>query len=103
MLWALPGTSSAEVVHVALLEEFSAMFEQPLIAEVPSLNVTLPFAPGFPAVALTVAVKVTFWPYVLGLLPIARVVVVLRVASWKWAKKVPKFALPMTQARQTGG
>jgi hypothetical protein len=72
-------------VHVAWLETLSATPEHPVIADVPSLKATDPFAPGLPAEAATVAVKVTLWPKVLGLLLLVRLVVVVRVASVKCA------------------
>src|SRR5215210_2231847 len=76
MLWV--AAPSAEVEQVAWLEAFSVTL-QSVVA--PSLNVTVPFAPGLPSVAVTVAVNVTLCPYVLGLLLLDTVVVVARVAS----------------------
>jgi hypothetical protein len=82
MLCGLPTALSADVVHVAWLEALRACAEQPPIAVPSDLKVTLPFAPGFaPAVALTVAVKVTLSPYVLGLVPAVRVVDVVVLLS----------------------
>src|SRR5215210_4075566 len=75
MVW--DPTPSDEVEQVALLVPSSAWFEQSVV--VPSLNVTVSCpAVGLPPVALTVAVKVTLVPKVLGLGLLVTVVVVAR-------------------------
>src|SRR5215211_8929048 len=79
MLCGLATADRADVVHVAWLEPFSATALQTTVA--PSLKVTVPLAPGSPAAALTVAVKVTLCPYVLGLLLLTTLVVVGRVVA----------------------
>jgi len=61
-----------DVLRVACREEFS--LADPRVV-VPSMNVTVPV--GVPAVALTVAVKVTLWPLFEGLRDDVSVVVVL--------------------------
>jgi len=73
MVYGLPATVSVDVVHVAWLDGFSATALHSVVA--PILNVTVPFAPGSPAAAVTVAVNVAFAPYVVGLLLVTVVVV----------------------------
>jgi hypothetical protein len=75
----LPTALRAEVVHVVWLDEFKARLAHPEIAVPSLLNVTVPFAPGLPADAVTVAVKVTLVPYVLGFRLLTTEVVVGRV------------------------
>ena len=83
MLCGLAATVSADVEQVAWLEALSRTPEQSVV--VPSLNVTLPLAPGFPPPALTVAVKMTDWPKVLGLAEETKAVLVVLDAVAKCA------------------
>jgi hypothetical protein len=72
MLWT--PTASADVVQPAvreLPEPASATPEQPAMATPPSLKFTVPVG----ALAVTVAVNVTLWPCVDGLIVLAMVVV----------------------------
>ena len=78
MLCGLPATFRSVVAHTAWLEPSKATELQPVIGDAPSRKVTLPFAPGSPATAATVAVKVTVSPYVVVLRSEIRLVVVIR-------------------------
>ena len=69
---------SADVTHSAWLDALSATAEHPVIGVAPSRNATVPFVPGSPSAAATVAVKVTVEPYTLGLVSTMRLVVVGR-------------------------
>src|SRR6266480_1481334 len=76
----LPPALSFETVQAAVFP-VSATAEQPEIELTPSLNWTVPSLLGLPAPDVTVAVKVSEVPYVLGLDPVVRarlVEVVLR-------------------------
>jgi hypothetical protein len=78
ILCAVADAVRVEVVQVAWPEEFSGTFEQPVIATPSLVKLTVPFAPGPVGDAVTVAVKVTLAPYVLGLRLLVTVVVVER-------------------------
>src|SRR4026209_461293 len=71
MLCGLPTTFRIDMVHAAVLPT-SATVEHVVIGAAPSLKATLPSLLGLPAADVTVAVKVTASPYVLGLAPAVR-------------------------------
>jgi hypothetical protein len=71
--WGLDSADNAELVQLAV---FPVSGTFPQIGVVPLLKVTVPTPVGLPSAAVTAAVNVITSPYVEGLLPLARDVLV---------------------------